>query len=80
MQIGPLISFMMEQLDKAGCPLSPDHFRCTPCDLSKSGGFAPEFGVMSQFHSLTSPLTNLVLIRLSSVKTVSYQNNTWKTQ
>jgi inner membrane protease ATP23 len=47
MQSSPVIRFMMEQLEKAGCKLDPEkHFRCAPCDLSRSGGFAPSHGII----------------------------------
>lgn len=48
---GPVVKFMMEQLEKAGCPLKADHFRCTPCDITRAGGYAPKFGVKSGGHA-----------------------------
>jgi inner membrane protease ATP23 len=42
----PVVKFMMEQLEKAGCPFNQNHFLCTPCDLSRSGGFSPDHGIL----------------------------------
>ncbi|KAJ3069891.1 Mitochondrial inner membrane protease atp23 [Podochytrium sp. JEL0797] len=41
-----MIKFMMESLEKVGCPLDPSHFVCTPCDTNRSGGFSPDVGVI----------------------------------
>lgn len=46
-QSSPIVRFMLEQLEKAGCPLDVNaHFRCAPCDLSRSGGFSPTHGII----------------------------------
>ncbi|KAI8847632.1 peptidase M76 family-domain-containing protein [Chytridium lagenaria] len=45
-QKGPMVKFMMDHLERVGCPMTKDHFRCTPCDMTRAGGFAPEFGIV----------------------------------
>ncbi|KAJ3032604.1 Mitochondrial inner membrane protease atp23 [Rhizophlyctis rosea] len=46
LQNSPIIRFMLSELEKSGCPLSDSHFRCSPCPENRSGGFAPDFGVV----------------------------------
>lgn len=38
----------MTELEKAGCPFKPEHFKCAPCDMKRAGGFAPDYGVMQK--------------------------------
>jgi len=45
---------MLQQLQDAGCPLDTDKIRCFPCDLSRSGGFAPDLGVILCQNRITS--------------------------
>ena len=46
-QSSPVVRFMMDHLQRNGCAFDPQlHFRCTPCDLSRSGGFSPSHGII----------------------------------
>ncbi|KAI8923405.1 peptidase M76 family-domain-containing protein [Entophlyctis helioformis] len=47
-------AFMLKELDKAGCTLQPDHFKCVPCDPTRAGGFAPTHGIVLCENQLTS--------------------------
>ena len=38
---------MMENLERAGCPLDIEkHFKCIPCDDKRSGGFSTQEGIL----------------------------------
>lgn len=37
---------MVKQLQLAGCNVTPEHLPCTPCDRSRSGGFASDIGAV----------------------------------
>ncbi|KAJ3186217.1 Mitochondrial inner membrane protease atp23 [Gaertneriomyces sp. JEL0708] len=54
LQSSPMVKFMLENLEKAGCPFTEKHFRCTPCDVTRAGGFAPNFGVVLCQNSFLS--------------------------
>ncbi|KAJ3161169.1 Mitochondrial inner membrane protease atp23 [Geranomyces michiganensis] len=54
LQSSPMIKFMMENLERSGCPFREDHFRCTPCEITRAGGFAPEYGVILCQNSFLS--------------------------
>ncbi|TPX67712.1 hypothetical protein SpCBS45565_g03608 [Spizellomyces sp. 'palustris'] len=54
LQSSPMVKFMMDNLEKAGCPFREDHFRCTPCEVTRAGGFAPEYGVILCQNSFLS--------------------------
>ncbi|KAJ3411975.1 Mitochondrial inner membrane protease atp23 [Chytridiales sp. JEL 0842] len=41
-----MVRFMLENLERVGCPLDKRHFRCTPCDMTRAGGFAPKHGII----------------------------------
>ncbi|KAH8989803.1 metalloprotease ATP23 [Lactarius hatsudake] len=42
----PSIQFMFKHLQQAGANATPAHFPCMPCDLTHSGGFAPDAGAV----------------------------------
>lgn len=42
---GTVVRFMLDELEKAGCPFDASLFKCIPCDASKAGGFSPDYGV-----------------------------------
>ncbi|KAI8359720.1 peptidase M76 family-domain-containing protein [Mortierella sp. GBAus27b] len=42
----PGVRFMMNNLAKAGCPLSKNMLQCAPCDITKSGGFSKDHGIL----------------------------------
>ncbi|KAF9305421.1 Mitochondrial inner membrane protease atp23 [Mortierella antarctica] len=42
----PGVRFMMNNLVKAGCPLTKNMLDCGPCDSTKSGGFSPDHGIL----------------------------------
>ncbi|EGF83152.1 hypothetical protein BATDEDRAFT_8492, partial [Batrachochytrium dendrobatidis JAM81] len=41
-----VVKFMVQSLSKVGCPFTADHFKCIRCDKTRSGGFAPDHGVV----------------------------------
>ncbi len=49
---GPSVVFMLKHLKLSGCNVTPDNIVCSPCDMSRSGGFSPQAGaiVMCQSH------------------------------
>ncbi len=44
--IGPPVQFMLKHLKLAGVDLTSTHIPCQPCDLTRSGGFAPDAGAV----------------------------------
>ncbi|KAF9150823.1 Mitochondrial inner membrane protease atp23 [Linnemannia schmuckeri] len=42
----PGVRFMMNNLVKAGCPLTKNMLECGPCDNTKSGGFSKDHGIL----------------------------------
>ncbi|KAG0249958.1 Mitochondrial inner membrane protease atp23 [Mortierella polycephala] len=42
----PGVRFMMNNLQKAGCPLTKNMLECGPCDMTKSGGFSKDHGIL----------------------------------
>ncbi|KAI9208780.1 peptidase M76 [Polychytrium aggregatum] len=46
MPTGPVVRFMMDELQKSKCPFRDDLFTCMPCDATRAGGFSPEIGVV----------------------------------
>ncbi|KAG0357833.1 metalloprotease ATP23 [Gamsiella multidivaricata] len=42
----PGVRFMMNNLVKAGCPLTEKMVECAPCDKTKSGGFSKDYGIL----------------------------------
>ena len=44
--IGPPVQFMLKHLKLAGVDLPSAHIPCQPCDLTRSGGFSPDAGVV----------------------------------
>ncbi|KAJ1927352.1 Mitochondrial inner membrane protease atp23 [Tieghemiomyces parasiticus] len=45
MRNNPIIVFMLDEMEKLGCPFKREHIRCTPCDDLRSGGFSPDRGI-----------------------------------
>jgi inner membrane protease ATP23 len=43
---GPSVQFMLKHLKLAGADVTSAHFPCLPCDLTRSGGFSPDAGVV----------------------------------
>ncbi|KAJ3239184.1 Mitochondrial inner membrane protease atp23 [Chytriomyces hyalinus] len=41
-----MAKFMLENLEKVGCPFNASHFVCMPCDSNRAGGFSPDAGVV----------------------------------
>ncbi|KAI9189647.1 Mitochondrial inner membrane protease atp23 [Blastocladiella emersonii ATCC 22665] len=50
----PLIRFLTQHLEAAGCGFSRQHMICQPCDPTRSGGFSPEHGVVLCENQLMS--------------------------
>ncbi|PSS29668.1 hypothetical protein PHLCEN_2v2816 [Hermanssonia centrifuga] len=52
MHYSPSVVFMLKHLKLSGCNVTPDNIVCSPCDMSRSGGFSPQAGaiVMCQSH------------------------------
>ncbi|KAL7747274.1 Mitochondrial inner membrane protease atp23 [Sorochytrium milnesiophthora] len=46
MRHSPIVRFMLQHLEAAGCPFTRRNMICQPCDATRSGGFAPEYGVV----------------------------------
>ncbi|KAI7850317.1 metalloprotease ATP23 [Circinella umbellata] len=46
MKNSPSVRFMVEQLGKIGREIKRDDFLCAPCDITRSGGFSPEDGIL----------------------------------
>ncbi|KAF9201625.1 Mitochondrial inner membrane protease atp23 [Haplosporangium sp. Z 27] len=42
----PGVRFMMNNLVKAGCPITKNMLECTTCDKTRSGGFSKDHGIM----------------------------------
>src|SRR5260221_9120094 len=43
---GPPLQFMLKHLKLAGVNCTPAHIPCSPCDLTRSGGFSPDAGAV----------------------------------
>ncbi|KAJ1567994.1 Mitochondrial inner membrane protease atp23 [Cladochytrium tenue] len=52
--VGPMVKFMMENLERVGCPLKKEHLLCRPCDPSRSGGFSPAVGLIHAYDYCTA--------------------------
>ncbi|CAJ0847028.1 8557_t:CDS:2 [Entrophospora sp. SA101] len=46
MRNSPIIIFMLKSLEEIGYKLDKNHFKCLPCDETRSGGFSPELGIL----------------------------------
>ncbi|CAL1694355.1 unnamed protein product [Somion occarium] len=46
MHYSPSVVFMLKHLKHSGCPVSPEHIVCVPCDFARSGGFSPQAGAI----------------------------------
>ncbi|ORX38526.1 metalloprotease ATP23 [Kockovaella imperatae] len=46
MRKSPMITFMLKQLDLAGCSFSPSNIQCYACPPTTSGGFSSELGIL----------------------------------
>jgi len=59
MKSSPVVKFMMESLAKAGCPFSPEHFVCSPCNPENkiAGGFHDQSKLPTSFPSFLFLLT-----------------------
>lgn len=44
--IGPMIVFMLKHLQLSGCAFPSSSIQCHPCPETRSGGFAPEHGIL----------------------------------
>ncbi|KAI9493297.1 metalloprotease ATP23 [Zychaea mexicana] len=42
----PSVRFMVEHLGRIGREIKRDDFLCAPCDITRSGGFSPEDGIL----------------------------------
>ncbi|KAF9943855.1 Mitochondrial inner membrane protease atp23, partial [Modicella reniformis] len=42
----PGVRFMMSNLLEAGCPLTKTMLECASCDMTKSGGFSKDHGIL----------------------------------
>ncbi|KAG2171423.1 hypothetical protein INT43_009084, partial [Umbelopsis isabellina] len=40
------VRFMLENLQKVGCAMKKEDFKCMPCDETRSGGFSPQDGIL----------------------------------
>ncbi|CAG8601386.1 11403_t:CDS:2 [Cetraspora pellucida] len=52
--LGAIVVFMLKNLEDAGCKPDKKHFKCLPCDNTRSGGFSPDHGIMlcqNRFYS-----------------------------
>lgn len=43
----PTVKFMIEALQKAGCPVTQNFFKSESCSVEAGGGFVPQIGVCS---------------------------------
>lgn len=51
---GPSVVFMLKHLRLSGCNVPPENVICTPCDLTRSGGFHPAGAiVLCQNHPVS---------------------------
>ncbi|KAI4348239.1 hypothetical protein L6164_008986 [Bauhinia variegata] len=41
----PMVKFLREHLEKAGCPVRDDFFKATNCTTAASGGYTPGLGI-----------------------------------
>ncbi|KAJ2958392.1 hypothetical protein NQZ79_g5968 [Umbelopsis isabellina] len=46
MKNSPNVRFMLENLQKVGCTMKKEDFKCMPCDETRSGGFSPQDGIL----------------------------------
>ncbi len=48
LEFSPIVTFLVSELDKAGCKFDiSKHFKCAPCVATNSGAFVPDKGVPS---------------------------------
>ena len=50
----PMVRFLLEALDKAGCPVNEDFFEVQYCSQAVLGGFRPDQGVVLCHNNLMS--------------------------
>ncbi|KAI8799221.1 peptidase M76 family-domain-containing protein [Cladochytrium replicatum] len=50
----PMVRFMMQELEKAGCPFTEEHLQCVPCNSTRAGAFSPQHGVFLCQNQLVS--------------------------
>jgi hypothetical protein len=50
----PMVRFLLEALDKAGCPVNQDFFEVQYCSQAVLGGFRPDQGVVLCHNNLMS--------------------------
>jgi inner membrane protease ATP23 len=41
-----MVVFMLKHLRLSGCPFPESAIQCHPCPAERSGGFAPEYGIL----------------------------------
>jgi inner membrane protease ATP23 len=54
MTSSPMVIFMLRHLELAGCPFPAASIQCYPCDDTRSGGFAADYGILvcqNQFYN-----------------------------
>ena len=44
--VSPPVQFMLKHLKLVGVNCTPAHIPCSPCDLTRSGGFSPDAGAV----------------------------------
>ena len=49
------VKFMLEHLEKAGCPLSPNKITCQECTGDIAGGFQSDGGIVMCSNHLSTP-------------------------
>ena len=43
---GPIVRFMVENIQSANGTVDKTNIRCLPCDKNQSGGFSSKFGIL----------------------------------
>lgn len=46
LNVGPIVKFMLESLEKSGCKFGPENLQCLSCTSDRAGGFALDAGVV----------------------------------
>jgi inner membrane protease ATP23 len=54
LESSPLLTFLMDEMKKAGAPLHKKFISCAPCGPDRAGGFAPKYGIVLCENQLVS--------------------------
>lgn len=67
----PMVKFVREAMEKAGCPVSDTFFKPEECTMNVGGGFKQDDGVRSSL-SLSQPYFSRNFVRNSSMSAATY--------